>query len=66
MPATKNPPSSSSTRVRRKTLKPRVTAAVSIDEDLYTQSLAKAKTDHDNNWSGYVRFLVKKDLGQLN
>lgn len=64
MPATTLGPLSS--RKRRKPLKARVSAAISIEETLYKQSLVKAASHHDNNWSGYVRTLIKQDLGHLN
>ena len=51
-----------STRKRRKKIRTRVTAAVSIDEDLYTQALRKAAVTSDNNFSGYVRKLIRSDI----
>ena len=66
MPSTKTPPPQSASRKQRKTLPPRVCAAISIDETLYLKALAKAGMSHDNNFSRYVRTLVKKDLGMPN
>lgn len=64
MPTTTLPPLSS--RKRRKPIKARVSAAISIEEALYKLALLKAASHYDNNFSGYVRTLVKRDLGQLN
>ena len=51
-----------STRKRRKHIKARVSAAISIPETLYQKALNKAATHHDNNFSGYIRALVNQDL----
>lgn len=60
MPSTTLTPLSS--RKRRKRVSARVTAAVNIDEALYTDALTKARSHHDNNFSGYVRTLLRGDL----
>jgi hypothetical protein len=52
-----------SSRRRRKRIKALVSAAVSIDEQLYTQALRMAEANHDGNFSHYMRTLLKRDLG---
>lgn len=60
MPVTTLAPLSS--RKRRKKIEARVSAAVSISENLYLASLQRAKRTAGNNWSGYVRGLIERDL----
>jgi len=60
MPKTSTP--SPSSRNRRKEPVTRVSAAVSIDEPLYQGALKRAAVVADNNFSRYVRDLVKRDL----
>jgi len=43
---------------RRKT----IPAAVSIDEDLYTQAIRERISTQDTNFSRYVRELIRADL----
>jgi hypothetical protein len=54
-----------STRKRRKRIRARVSAAISIEEPLYLQALTRAASKADNNFSGYVRNLIRQDLGQV-
>lgn len=61
MPATQPTPAQG-TRRRRKEILPRVSAAVSIDEDLYLRAIDRARAAHGNNFSGYVRALITGDL----
>ena len=37
-------------------------AALSIPEPLYLAALSVAEREHDNNFSGYVRALIRADL----
>lgn len=60
MPHPSIPPLSS--RRRRKPIRSRVTAAVSMDETLYHQALRRAAITADNNFSAYVRRLMQADL----
>jgi hypothetical protein len=64
MPTTTLTPLSS--RKRRKRITARVSAAISIEEPLYLQALQKAKSHHDNNFSGFIRYLIKSDLAEQN
>lgn len=48
---------------RRKRLAVRVNAAVCMEEPLYLQALRKAESVSDNNFSAYVRRLIRRDLG---
>lgn len=61
MPQTSLAPLSS--RRRRKRVKALVSAAVSIDEQLYLKALRAAEHQHDGNFSRYMRTLLKRDLG---
>lgn len=61
MPQTTLSPLSS--RKRRKRVKALVSAAVSIDEQLYLKALRAAEHRHDGNFSSYMRALLKRDLG---
>ncbi len=61
MPQTSLTPLSS--RRRRKRVKALVSAAVSIDEQLYIKALRAAEDRHDGNFSRYMRTLLKRDLG---
>jgi hypothetical protein len=60
MPTAKHP--TQSTRRRRKRVRSRVSAAISLDETLYTQALERAAATADNNFSGYIRELIRGDL----
>ena len=40
-----------------------ISAAVSIQEPLYRESLKQAIKVAEGNWSRYVRQLIKRDLG---
>lgn len=61
MPATTLAPLSG--RRRLKPIKARVLAALALDPDLYRSALKRAELKHDNNFSSYVRSLLKRDLG---
>lgn len=60
MPRITSAPASS--RKRRKDIAARVAAAVSMPEELYGEVIAKRLPAHDNNFSGYVRDLIRADL----
>lgn len=62
MPATTLAPLPGQRR-RIKPVKARVTAALALDPGLYSKALRRAETNHDNNFSAYVRALLKRDLG---
>ena len=62
MPATTLAPLPGQRR-RHKPIKARVLAALAIDPALYRSALKRAEAKHDNNFSAYVRALLKRDLG---
>lgn len=61
MPATTLAPLSGRRRI--KPIKARMVAALALDPGLYRAALKKAEAKHDNNFSAYVRSLLKGDLG---
>lgn len=61
MPATTLAPLSGRRRI--KPIKARVLAALALDTALYHKALSRAERVSDNNFSAYVRGLIRKDLG---
>ena len=62
MPATTLSPLPGNRR-RIKPIKARVVAALALDPTLYGKALGRAANVADNNFSAYIRGLIKKDLG---
>lgn len=50
-----------SSRRRKKPVRVRISAAISLPEADYNSALAKADSHHDGNFSAYVRHLLRKD-----
>lgn len=59
------PKAKTSNKNKRKHAKTYVSAAVSIDEVLYQQAIRAAVSNHEGNFSRYMRALVKRDLGLI-
>ncbi len=63
MPATPSRKPTKSGRTQRKKPQTLISAAVSIQPDLYEKALVEARLGgYDNNFSRYVRTLISRDL----
>lgn len=61
MPATTLVPLSGRRRIKK--IRARVSAALALDPSLYEAALKRAAAKNDNNFSAYVRDLIRKDIG---